>query len=229
MSFSLIKVVRGSSDVAPLLELIQQTTQEAFVCGGYVRWMCSNNYNPVLPGDIDIYCKDKEAYNILLKKFSSMNMIYSENRIASMFSVDRKDHAHPLFALPDIQLIKPMKIAKVVTQGTMEEILNSFDFTVIRLGLLSDKVALADDDFYEHEGHKLLVIKNIHCPISSTFRFMKYFKKGYWAKLTEIVKLFIDWDGRDAKYRIEIMDFISRKDNLSENDIMRLEELMRID
>ena len=230
MSFSKIPTIRGKSEIAPLLTYLTDHVQDsAFVCGGYVRWMCSPHYKPAVPRDVDVYCKDEKTYDELYKLFDTLDMPKRENPISAEFRVTTRDYTHRFFGLPPIQLIKPIKSGSVVTKGELEEILNSFDFTVIRIGLVSIDQALADDDFYEHEKKKKLVIKNIHCPISSSFRFMKYYKKGYWPKLTEIVKLFMDWDNRDDEYRERIRLLVIKKDKLTKEEIMELEALMRID
>ena len=230
MSFSIIPTIRGTHEIEILLNYLTDHVQDsAFICGGYVRWMCSPLYKPSVARDIDVYCKNETTYTTLDKVFSTLGMTKRENPISVEFRVSTKDHTHRFFGLQPIQLIKPMKIARVVTEGSLEDILNSFDFTVIRLGLIDSTKALADDDFLEHEKRKKLVIKNIHCPISSTFRFMKYYKKGYFPKLTEIVKLFVDWDSRDPEYREKLMRLVAKKEQLTKTEIMELEALMRVD
>ncbi len=139
---------------------------------------------------------------------------------------------HPFFASPPIQLIKPMKEGRVVSFGSMKEILSNFDFTVIRAGLLDYTLALVDADFIHDEGARILRLKNIHCPISSTLRCMKYARKGYWLPPFNCIKLFLDWDGRDDNYRIKLIEFLDKANDgegLTQKDIDELEALMRID
>jgi hypothetical protein len=230
-NFVVLPVRRGSGEIIPLLMTINTLglQDKAWVCGGHVRWMCSPRYSPEAGQDVDVYCESEEVFGKLKEYFRTQGMKEKENRMSLLFTVDKKDHENRFFSLPSIQLIKPMKVARVITNGSLKDILSNFDFTVIRIGLLNSREALADGEFFDHELTGQLRIKNIHCPISSSFRFMKYYKKGYFPKMTEIVKLFIDWDNRSDKYKMELMDLVKKKDNLSEEEIMKLEALMRID
>jgi len=129
-------------------------------------------------------------------------------------------------------LIKPIREGKIVASGEMKEILENFDFTVIRCGFTSSQKILVDADFLHDEERKILRLKNIHCPISSTLRCMKYAAKGYWLKPFETLKLFLDWDSRSDEYRNKLVDFLEKSkegEGLSKEDITELEALMRID
>ena len=79
-----------------------------------------------------------------------------------------------------------------------------------------------------------IVIKNIHCPISSTYRIIKYTRRGYWVNTPEILKLFVDWEDRDDEYKARLMDFFDRLADgeaaePTEQEIMEIERLLRID
>lgn len=129
-------------------------------------------------------------------------------------------------------MIKPIREGKIVASGEMKEILENFDFTVIRCGFTSSQEILVDADFLHDEERKILRLKNIHCPISSTLRCMKYAAKGYWLKPFETLKLFLDWDSRSDEYRNKLVDFLEKSkegEGLSKEDITELEALMRID
>jgi hypothetical protein len=133
-----------------------------------------------------------------------------------------------------IQVIKPVIQGAIVTVGTMEEILNNFDFTIVRAGLVSPEQGIADSDFLEHDKAWKLVFKNIHCPISSTFRAIKYSKKGYWMGLSESVKLFLDWNERGEEYQAKLLDLIGKMktpegEEPNKEDIEELEKLMNVD
>jgi len=229
--FTTVPVLRGKFEAQILLEKLRKLLPEgaAYICGGYVRWMCSPRYEPVLPKDVDVYCENEEVFDKVVEWMRTQNMTEASSDMSISFKVKKDEPSHPFFCLPPIQIIRPMKVARIVTNGTLESILANFDFTVIRIGWIGGTFALADKDFIEHETDKRLVIKNIHCPISSSFRFMKYYKKGYFPKMTEIVKLFLDWDGRPEDYRLKILQLVEKKDNLTEKEIMELEALMRID
>jgi hypothetical protein len=133
---------------------------------------------------------------------------------------------------PNIQLIKPIKEGRVVAVGSMEEILKNFDFTVVRAAIVDEDTVLVDADFMHDEQKKILRLKNIHCPISSTLRCMKYSAKGYWLPTRQALALFLDWDARTDDYRDELIGFIMRMDSgeeLTKEEINELEALMRRD
>jgi hypothetical protein len=114
----------------------------------------------------------------------------------------------------------------------METILKNFDFTIIRVGILSEEEVLADADFEHDEKNRLLRFKNIHCPVSSTLRCMKYSRKGYYLRPFESLKLFIDWSNRTDDYRAELVGFLEKADEgdgLTREEVDELEKLMRID
>jgi hypothetical protein len=228
--FMEVPVIRGGQEIGNLLSIVEKVGEgKAHVCGGHARWMCSPKYSPTPSQDVDVYCEEEGVFEKMKEHLRTMNMKELENPMSLLFRIDKEDYDHPFFALPPIQLIKPMKVARIVTVGSLAEVLRNFDFTVIRIGLIDQKHALADGEFIHHELTNQLRIKNIHCPISSSFRFMKYYKKGYFPKMTEIVKLFKDWDDRDQSYRTNLLALIEKKEELTETEIMDLEALMRID
>lgn len=111
---------------------------------------------------------------------------------------------------PIVQVIKPVLQGAIVTVGEMREILNDFDFTIVRAALLSPTEGLADADFVEDDKAWKLKLKNIHCPISSLMRCIKYSRKGYWLGLTESVKLFMNWNERGEDYQFKLIDLIGK-------------------
>lgn len=222
-------IKRGFTEIQEIYSIIKN--HHAFICGGWVRYMASPRKNPIKAGDIDIYCESEKSFeelkNIFLieKKLSKRH----ENDISFTFAIPETGS---LSTSPTIQLIKPVKEGKIVSIGTMQEILENFDFTVIRAGLLSENLALVDADFEHDEKYTLLRLKNIHCPISSTLRCMKYAKKGYFLRPLEALKLFIDWEKRTVEYKEKIIAYLDKTDKeegLTQEQIDELERLMRID
>lgn len=204
-----------------------------FICGGYVRYMCSPQRKPVPANDVDIYVADPDIFPDLVDRFEHTFELKRKHENEISITYPRADKAdHPLFATPPIQMIKPNNVGKIVATGTLDEILGNFDFTVIRAGLPNMGMARVDADFMHDEAHKLLRLKNIHCPVSSLLRCYKYARKGYFMRPMEALRLFVDWEHRDAEYRAKIIDFLTKADSgegLSEEDINELEKLMRID
>jgi hypothetical protein len=233
--FEKVLVFRGFTEIEQLHnELKKEIKRDAFICGGYVRYMCSPRHDPSPASDVDIYCMNEEVFEKVKKLFKRTDIaltIKHENDISITYQRPTSSD-HPFFASPPIQLIKPLKEGRVVSFGSMEEILTNFDFTVIRAGLLDHTLALVDADFIHDEGARILRLKNIHCPISSTLRCMKYARKGYWLPPFNCLKLFLDWDERDADYRAKLVEFLALANNgegLTQKDIDELEALMRID
>ena len=238
------RIVRNFAVLTKAFEFIKEAGlyDEAFICGGVVRHSCSRRRPiPAVYGDIDIYCRFDEAYN-KLKTVMDGNTNYKiqfENDLSVAYIKNRMN----MGIQKPIQLIKPMREGQVVTTGTMKEILNNFDFTVIRAGvnieMFALKMAMVDEDFHKHEMQKKLVFKKIHCPISSLHRCIKYGRKGYKLNSKESLKLFLDWEKRPQTYKNEIIEFLAKTfeptettGELSSQDqleINRMYRMLRVD
>lgn len=228
-------ILRGWFEIMPLINIIKENNLDSFIMGGYVRYMASKNQNPIPAGDCDIYSKTEGSYNTFAKVLKEKHglTVKHENDISMTFN-NPGDASHKLFSCPTIQLIKPINKGAIVATGTMEDILSNFDFTVIRCGVLAydPPTALVDADFEHDEEKKVLRIKNIHCPISSTLRCMKYAKKGYWIPPMHILPLFLDWESRDQDYRDKLVEFLKSANmgaGLTEEQVNEMEALLNID
>ena len=229
--FVRVKIHRGWLPIRKLHKIC--VTHEAVILGGYVRWMCSTRNNPAPPKDVDIYCPDEDVFKSMREAFAAEELVIkNENDIAIAYN--KPEHPHWLFCCPQIQLIKPIREGVIVTNGSMEEILKNFDFTVVRIGIDShiSNGALADPDFIEDEKAMRLRIKNIHCPISSMYRVMKYKEKGYFPSTGLILKLFLDWEERPMETKEKIIAFYKKLEeddkSVSKEDIEEMERLMRL-
>jgi len=226
--FKVISVKRGLTEIRHVRKRLAHL--DVVFCGGYIRYCASPRKEPVPAADIDIYCKDDAMFKEVAEIFKEDGLeIRHENAMAVTYRVPKDG---PYAYCPAVQLIKPIKEGSIVAKGTIEEILSNFDFTVIRCGLLNDEEVLVDEDFEEDERTKFIRIKNIHCPVSSMHRFMKYGKKGYYTRPGQILKLFADWDNRPDEYRNtlkERIEAITQGKELSQEEIDQLEALMRID
>jgi hypothetical protein len=221
-------VIRGFGAIRPLWVRLVKTT---FICGGYVRFMCSMNKNPIEAGDVDVYCKDEDAFLRQSKVLEQHLNIRHESDVAITFSRP-EERDNPFYHCPAVQLIRPIREGAIVANGEMEEIIDNFDFSVIRGALLSPETALVDANFDHDEEKLILRIRNIHCPISSMFRCVKYSKKGYFMPPSEAVKLFLDWEQRDEAYRMKIVEYLEKArdgEGLSKEEVDELEALMQID
>ena len=157
-------------------------------------------------------------------------LIYIRKQFETENAITYKRH---LSNMPPFQLIKPLTKGKLVTMGSLENILSNFDFTVIRVGmdhdLMEKSQALIDVDFKKDELNHDIVIKNIHCPVSSLQRVIKYCNKGYKVKAREIIKLFEDWDNRSLKYKNELKTFFSTISQLSPSQVQSTYSRMNFD
>jgi len=227
--FTKANVVRGYTEIKKLLISIPEIMTDGMICGGYARYMVSPHKNPVPADDLDIYCRNEDVFSSLKEKLNSVLKKKAENDISITY--DKPDSDSEVFGAPKVQLIKPVKEGAIVAVGDRKTILENFDFTVVRCALLNPNEALVDADFEHDEKNRFLRIKNIHCPISSLLRCIKYIKKGYWAPPSQLVKLFVDWESRPDEYRTRILELFrtSQLGNISEDEINELEALLRID
>jgi hypothetical protein len=128
-----------------------------------------------------------------------------------------------------------MREGSLVSDGSMEEIIKNFDFSIIRIGIdwirWVEGKALADVDFARDEEQMRIRIKNIHCPISSMFRCIKYVQRGYKLRTEEMIKIFSDWEGRSEEYREKIKTFFKefKKGELTLEKVNTMYRMMRID
>jgi len=231
LGFIEVPVLRGLHEAKILIAIVQAF--DCFICGGYVRYMCSPRHVPAEPSDIDIYCSTKETFEKIRCEMEARFGLgfRHENDMSKTYSKP-DDPEHPFFALPSIQLIKPIKQGSVVAVGDMETILANFDFTVIRAGYISGSKATVDADFPYDEARKLLRLKNIHCPVSSTLRCMKYARKNYFLPPFQALKLFFDWDDRDDEYKQKLVAFLEKaegKNGLTQKEVDEMEAMMMID
>lgn len=234
--FAFIPVLRGFTEIADLWEAVGE--YGGLICGGYVRYMCSPRQEPVPAGDVDIYFETMDQF-VEMKRFLKRLGFEEkhENDVSLTFrrparSSDDYNNLPPRWRVcPVPQLIKPLNQGAIVATGDLQTILDNFDFTVVRVGLTSPDTALADEDFLEDEAKRVLRIRNIHCPVSSSSRLCKYGRKGYYATPSQIFKLFLDWDSREEDYKMEIAQLFQESElgNLTEAQVDRLEALLRID
>jgi hypothetical protein len=200
---------------------------EVVICGGYARYCASEREKPVRAGDLDLFPLTVDASSKLIELLLSKGFEKRhENEMSFTFKLN---NAYP--TLPTLQVIKPVDEGSVKTVGELEEILRNFDFTVTRIAIISETECLADVQFKDDETWKLLRFKNIHCPISSMIRVVKYGRKGYHMRPAEVIKLYADWDNRDASYRSRMLDLFTSSvfGEVTDEEVNELERLLRID
>lgn len=225
---------RGIFEIGPVFDLLDK--HGGRIIGGYARYACSTREKPVTAGDLDIFPvgatqEESEAvFKALSEALAAAGLkVKHENNVSLSYEVQETG---PFRNCPTIQLIKPVLEGAVVTRGTVEEILGSFDFTIVRVALnLDRKTATAWASFDVDEQKKRLRILNIHCPISSLLRVMKYGRKGYYMRPVESLKLFNDWEQRDQGYRARMNELFTtgQMGNITQQKIDELEKLLRVD
>ena len=222
-----VPVYRGVEKIAPFYAL---WADKAYFAGGFVRWMCSPAFEPAPAGDLDIWPKSDDFCTEIVKDLEKLTggtvqrINGGPGQIVDFANLDVAEpvkkgpatiHESPLAYTTvihgqRIQVIKPRKEGRIVSSGTLEQIIDGFDFTCIRIGLNDLHSAQADDDFVQDEMRKRLVIKKIHCPIAMIKRLAKYVNKGYRVSPTETFKLFIEWDARSPDFKAEMHDLMNQ-------------------
>lgn len=193
-------IIRGFDVIAPLFDLLGS---RGVICGGYARFCASPTVAPPAADDVDVYCHQSEDYESLKEELCKHLSIAVESNRAVTF---RPSNEGRLAFVPKVQLVKPVAKFRMVTVGSAQEVIDNFDFTVVRAAILNPATVLVDADFHADETARRLRLKNIHCPISSTLRCTKYVGRGYTLMPFDCLALFLDWDSRDAEYRRELVD-----------------------
>lgn len=229
-----IPILRGIYEIEPVINLLD--IHGGKVIGGYARFCCSERDEPRKAQDCDLFPVG-DSEDTCLKIYDSLKSsllaagltVKSENNMSVTFDAE---NAPAFKRCPTIQIIKPVIEGSIVTIGTVEEILENFDFTVVRCALNSDRrTATAWASFPKDEMQMKLRILNIHCPISSLLRVMKYARKGYYMRPVEALKLFNDWQERTPEYRARMNELFTTGQfgKITKEEIDELEKLMRVD
>lgn len=265
MSFVRVSVHRGTAEIVEFLGMAER--HGAVIAGGYPRYCCSPRPDPVKAGDVDFFPKTDEGLKGLSAELLALGYVLAhENHVSLTYRYEGEDLRWKLKPVP--QVIKPVREGKIVTWGSVEEILENFDFSVVRVALVKVELCgdcgcgheahllngevgtctvcghcdgyapgtlawggIADDQFEDDEKNTFLRLKNIHCPISSLLRCLKYGRKGYYMGPAEALKLFQDWDGRGEDYKRKMAELFltSQMGQITQQQIDELEGLLRVD
>lgn len=229
-----IPAMRGLYEIAPLMDICDRIGGR--IIGGYARFCCSTAEKPCPAQDVDVFPigqteeESKKVYDEWLVALKAAGLEQKhENNVSISWNSKEKV---PWNRCPTVQIIKPIEEGAILTQGSVEQVLGNFDFTIVRVALNPDRqTATAWASFPRDEEKKKLRILNIHCPISSLLRCMKYARKGYYMRPIEAMKLFNDWMDRPPEYRARIAELFStgQLGKLSKQEIDELEALLRVD
>jgi hypothetical protein len=230
-----IPIRRGVFEISRLLDLRDKCGGR--IIGGYARWCCSERQSLHHANDVDIFPIAEKEGDDSLKIYDAWKTAFiveglkvkHENEVSISYE---KPESGPFLACPTIQLIKPTNVGAILTEGTVEEVLGNFDFTIVRVALNPDRLtATAWASFIEDDNKGLLRILNIHCPVSSLLRVCKYARKGYYCRPAEAMKLFFDWEQRTPEYRLKIFELFQKGNlgEISKEEIEELEKLLHVD
>lgn len=233
MIFIKIKLRRGFNLITSIFDTVQKN--DCMIMGGFARWCASPLDNPAPSSDVDIYPKRKGAFEEMLRELERLGFEHGWENDVSLLLKNPDDSKFK--ELPKIQLIKPIEQHRVITFGSEEEILSKFDFTITCVCILNKNECLVHESFEADEKDRRLIWNNIHCPVSSFFRAIKYIKKGYRIHPFELYKLFLDWDERDTEYKARIGNFLEAvsehnedgSSTLTEEQIQEMEALLAFD
>jgi hypothetical protein len=208
---------------------------DGFICGGFARVCLEEKEDFKDCSDIDIYCKNIEAFDRIKDRF--LSDLYIEDRV-SPIAISLK---YAFSGKYPIQLIKPFDAGFIHTSSeSVIEVLNNFDFTITRAAIYRVEIfsafdktkksykleAIADEDFFNSSN--TLVIKNIHCPVAQVYRIAKYIKKGFTVRTMEIVKVLMDWENRPLQYKQNLIEALQKEDPTQE-EIDKMEKLLHVD
>lgn len=151
------------------------------------------NMPKVTPSDMDVFFVGDNDRQIERRIESCIEDLQGhgytktyENPICIMLS--RNDEGSDK-VWPTIQIVKPREIRNGFTYGSPEQVVDSFDFSVIRAFIIGvgnrpmDWYCYVDRNFYIDNAFRHLRFMNSHCPVGSQRRLQKYIKKGYKADL----------------------------------------------
>jgi len=199
--------VKGdSSSIVRCMEHIDlvfgATGGKGFICGGFARYAMSPLDSPVIPSDIDLYCFDEPTYNDIIDALTKdeRTVRRKASRIETKFDIVLSGGGYNREIL-NLQVIRPFTIMNMVSDGDALKILQNFDFTIAKCAILPDMTTLSHVDFLDHEQELKLVVYNIHCPISSLKRIIKYTNRGYMIESVELLKLFEDYESRSPAWK----------------------------
>lgn len=173
-----------------------------FIAGGSVYSIMNNNRNY---GDIDVFLYNNDDYETIANALRPDATIETKNAITMDATKDQPFFASP-FASRTLQFIR-------LHVGTVEEVLDTFDFNCSRRAITSDNKLYVDDDSKYIKVHT----KNINASIYS--RYLKYVNNKKAEDLNHstikvIMSYFIDnykqeYDyGYDSEYKATALDLL---------------------
>ncbi len=169
-------VRRGLDGIMPLFNLLGS---DAWIAGSYAAFCLAQTETPILPNDIDIFCKTRGAAAWLSERISRIWRTVREfNGVAYNFNREPCGMRVQVIAPSPAWLVWP------------DDMLNSFDMDICRALIMTPTWGLAD----QNVGGLDAKILKIHDPVRTMRRVMKYQARGVQFNDHELLKLFRAWD-----------------------------------
>lgn len=184
IEFVEVPVMRGFTEIREIHRICE--ANNAYIAGGYVRYMASQREAVAAAGDVDIFAADKDDEK-LLRAFRDLGYTVafdSENAYSLNKPTSLPDGYSTLLHAPTPQIIKSGWIG-----SDLCDTLRQFDFTVVMAGLLSPETALVHSSFIEDDLAGNLVIEHITDPVRIVLRALKYARRGYRMMPNEILRI----------------------------------------
>ena len=96
------KPIKRLGDLHKIWNVLDEFKEDIYICGGYARWMCSPIIIPVIPNDIDIYCKTMDIYNRVKTKLKDFVVAKHVNDVSTTY-FRPNNSSSPLFGLKELQ------------------------------------------------------------------------------------------------------------------------------
>lgn len=197
-----VPVIRGFTEIREIHRICE--ANNAYIAGGYVRYMASQREDVAAAGDVDIFAADKDDEKLLCVfrdlgytvAFDSENA-YSLNKP----TIDPEGYDTLRFA-PTPQIIKSGWIGRDI-----RDTLGQFDFTIVMAGLLTPDTALVHPCFIDDDLAGNLVIEHITDPVRIVLRALKYARRGYRMMPSQVLKILDTMHGQDDTDISEDMDY----------------------
>lgn len=163
------------------------------IAGGFARW-CVSPPNPDDPllipfGDIDIFSSDNTSFYGLYKYLRSFAKPNRESEFSVTWDSGKLSkgldiNLGALFntgweVYRDIQIVKPIRDGHNSSIGTLEGILDTFDFSVCQAGIVNPQRAIVGPHFFEDEKNLHLRLLREQPPKMMLLRMAKYVSMGY--------------------------------------------------
>lgn len=157
------------------------------------------------PSDVDIFCYDEDSYFLLISalkikykahlatkdtRYSTTALIFNVPKLG--FNEGDEGFENPL----SVQIIKPLKGKYKLMYGTPHEVLDTFDFSVVKAYINNNGEVIVNNFFGEDEYTKSLRLTSaIRSPAAVFLRIQKYLNMGYMMNEQEITKLLLAFYG----------------------------------